>query len=126
VIWFYPQENAEDLMELQELIAKHSLQNLIITKLKTQAVENIDKIVKYTGRINGCTWRFRVGNSLLNEVPLMLKRKVNTKSCPASNSCYCITQNDGNHDRKFKNQRAVKHGLIVLNVMDGADAVMFL
>lgn len=114
---------AEDLMELQELIAKHSDQKIpIIAKIeKPEGVENIDKIVAYCDGL--MVARGDLGVEVpAHEVPLIQKKLVN-RAKTARIPVIIATQMMETMITSLTPTRAEVND-VANSVMDGADAVM--
>ena len=114
---------SQDLIDLKELMAKHTDQNIpIISKIeKPEAIENIDKIIAYSDGL--MVARGDLGVEVpAEEVPLIPEEI----SSPCQNCTYSYHyrySNDGDHDRKQTPTRAEVND-VANSVMDGADAVM--
>ena len=114
---------AEDLMELQELIAKHSDHKIpIIAKIeKPEGVENIDKIVAYCDGL--MVARGDLGVEVpAHEVPLIQKKLVN-RAKTARIPVIIATQMMETMITSLTPTRAEVND-VANSVMDGADAVM--
>ena len=114
---------AEDLIELQELIAKHSDQKIpIIAKIeKPEGVENIDKIVAYCDGL--MVARGDLGVEVpAHEVPLIQKKLVN-RAKTARIPVIIATQMMETMITSLTPTRAEVND-VANSVMDGADAVM--
>lgn len=114
---------AEDLMELQELIAKNSDQKIpIIAKIeKPEGVENIDKIVAYCDGL--MVARGDLGVEVpAHEVPLIQKKLVN-RAKTARIPVIIATQMMETMITSLTPTRAEVND-VANSVMDGADAVM--
>ncbi len=115
--------HAEDLMELEELIKKHSNQKIpIIAKIeKPEAVENIDKIVSYCDGL--MVARGDLGVEIpAEEVPLIQKRLV-LRAKRARIPVIIATQMMESMITSLTPTRAEVND-VANSVMDGADAVM--
>jgi len=113
----------KDLMELQELIAKHSDQKIpIVAKIeKPEAVENIDKIVAYCDGL--MVARGDLGVEVpAHEVPLIQKKLVN-RAKTARIPVIIATQMMETMITSLTPTRAEVND-VANSVMDGADAVM--
>ena len=98
--------NSEDLIELQDLIKKHSEYKIpIIAKIeKPEAIENIDKIIAYCDGL--MVARGDLGVEVpAAEVPIIQKNLV-LKAKKSKNSCYYSYSNDGNHDRELNTYKS--------------------
>lgn len=114
---------AEDLMELQDLIAKHSDHKIpIIAKIeKPEGVENIDKIVAYCDGL--MVARGDLGVEVpAHEVPLIQKKLVN-RAKTARIPVIIATQMMETMITSLTPTRAEVND-VANSVMDGADAVM--
>ena len=114
---------AEDLIELQELIAKHSPHKIpIIAKIeKPEGVENIDKIVAYCDGL--MVARGDLGVEVpAHEVPLIQKKLVN-RAKTARIPVIIATQMMETMITSLTPTRAEVND-VANSVMDGADAVM--
>jgi pyruvate kinase len=114
---------AEDLIELQELIAKHSEHKIpIIAKIeKPEGVENIDKIVAYCDGL--MVARGDLGVEVpAHEVPLIQKKLVN-RAKTARIPVIIATQMMETMITSLTPTRAEVND-VANSVMDGADAVM--
>jgi pyruvate kinase len=114
---------AEDLIELQELIAKHSDHKIpIIAKIeKPEGVENIDKIVAYCDGL--MVARGDLGVEVpAHEVPLIQKKLVN-RAKTARIPVIIATQMMETMITSLTPTRAEVND-VANSVMDGADAVM--
>ena len=114
---------AEDLMELQDLIAKHSDQKIpIIAKIeKPEGVANIDKIVAYCDGL--MVARGDLGVEVpAHEVPLIQKKLVN-RAKTARIPVIIATQMMETMITSLTPTRAEVND-VANSVMDGADAVM--
>ena len=114
---------AEDLMELQDLIAKHSSYKIpIIAKIeKPEAVENIDKIVAFCDGL--MVARGDLGVEVpAHEVPLIQKKLVN-RAKTARIPVIIATQMMETMITSLTPTRAEVND-VANSVMDGADAVM--
>ncbi len=114
---------AEDLIELQELIAKHSAHKIpIIAKIeKPEGVENIDKIVAYCDGL--MVARGDLGVEVpAHEVPLIQKKLVN-RAKTARIPVIIATQMMETMITSLTPTRAEVND-VANSVMDGADAVM--
>lgn len=115
--------HAEDLMELQELIKKHSAHKIpIIAKIeKPEAVENIDKIVSYCDGL--MVARGDLGVEVpAEEVPLIQKQLVE-RAKRARIPVIIATQMMESMITSLTPTRAEVND-VANSVMDGADAVM--
>jgi pyruvate kinase len=115
--------NAEDLIELQDLIAKHSDHKIpIIAKIeKPEGVENIDKIVAYCDGL--MVARGDLGVEVpAHEVPLIQKKLVN-RAKTARIPVIIATQMMETMITSLTPTRAEVND-VANSVMDGADAVM--
>ena len=113
----------EDLMELQDLIAKHSAYKIpIIAKIeKPEAVENIDKIVAYCDGL--MVARGDLGVEIpAHQVPLIQKQLV-LKAKKARIPVIIATQMMESMISSLTPSRAEVND-VANSVMDGADAVM--
>jgi pyruvate kinase len=113
----------KDLMELQELIAKHSDEKIpIVAKIeKPEAVENIDKIVAYCDGL--MVARGDLGVEVpAHEVPLIQKKLVN-RAKTARIPVIIATQMMETMITSLTPTRAEVND-VANSVMDGADAVM--
>jgi pyruvate kinase len=113
----------EDLMELQELIAKHSTHKIpIIAKIeKPEAVENIDKIVAYCDGL--MVARGDLGVEIpAHEVPLIQKKLIQ-RAKTARIPVIVATQMMETMITSLTPTRAEVND-VANSVMDGADAVM--
>ncbi len=114
---------AEDLMELQELISKHSDHKIpIIAKIeKPEAVENIDKIVAYCDGL--MVARGDLGVEIpAHEVPLIQKKLIH-RAKTARIPVIVATQMMETMITSLTPTRAEVND-VANSVMDGADAVM--
>jgi pyruvate kinase len=114
---------AEDLMELQELIAKHSDHKIpIIAKIeKPEGVENIDKIVAYCDGL--MVARGDLGVEIpAHEVPLIQKKLIH-RAKTARIPVIVATQMMETMITSLTPTRAEVND-VANSVMDGADAVM--